>query len=282
MSARGPLDPLCEAAVASAAAWTPPTDLAEARRAYEAGSVATSGPLADVEVREDSIAGVPVRRYLPRAPRPGAFVYAAGGGWVFGTPATHDAYTRALAAATSLEVVSVGFRRSPEARLPAAVEDCTAVARAVDATFVGGDSGGGLLAAEVATRVSGLAGCVLLYPALDPALASDDYDAGLPPVRAEMAWYWAQYTGPDRPPFADISPLYRELPATLPPHLILEASHDPMVAEGRAYARELRARGVAVELHTYEGQIHGFARHLGTYPRAADTLRDIAAFVAAR
>lgn len=268
------LDPLAEPDVAAVASWKPPTDLAAARQAYDAAAVAAGGLLVDVAVRDDLVAGVPVRRYGANAR--GTIVYAAGGGWVFGHPASHDAYTRALAAATECEVVSVEFRRSPEARMPAAIEDVTAVVRAMPGrVFVAGDSGGGLLAAEASLRAP-VAGVVLLYPALDPELRSARYDAGLPPGRAQMRWFWEQYTGGAHAS-ATISPLYRDLPTSMPPHLLLLASHDPLLDEGRAYAEKLSD----VQVKTYDGQIHGFARQLGRFPMAGPTIRDIAAFLGA-
>jgi acetyl esterase len=269
------LDPAAEADVAAAPSWKPPADLAAARRGYDAAAVTAGGPLVDVAVRDDLVAGVPVRRYGANAN--GTIVYAAGGGWVFGHPGSHDAYTRALAAATGYEVVSVGFRRSPEAQMPAAIDDVTAVVRAmVGRVVVAGDSGGGLLAAEASLRAP-VAAVVLLYPALDPDLRSARYDAGLPPGRDQMRWFWEQYAG-DARASADVSPLYRDLPAAMPPHLILEASHDPLLDEGRAYAAKLSD----VQVKTYDGQIHGFARQLARFPLAMQTVNDIAAFLRAR
>lgn len=266
------LDPAAEADVAAVRTWAPPADLVAARRGYDAAAVTAGGPLVDVAVRDDLVAGVPVRRYGTNVN--GTIVYAAGGGWVFGHPGSHDAYTRALAAATGCEVVSVGFRRSPEARMPEAIEDVTAVVRAMAGrVIVAGDSGGGLLAAEASLRTP-VAAVVLLYPALDPHLRSSRYDAGLPPGRDQMRWFWEQYAG-DAHPSADISPLYRDLPAAMPPHLILEASHDPLLDEGRAYAAKLSD----VQVKTYDGQIHGFARQLARFPLATQTVHDIAAFL---
>lgn len=91
-----------------------------------------------------------------------------------------------------------------------------------------------------------------------------------------MRWYWEQYTGGPHAS-ATISPLYRDLPTGMPPHLLLLASHDPMLDEGRAYAERL----ADVQVKPYDGQIHRFARQLGRSPLASRTIADIAAFLRA-
>src|SRR5262249_45602885 len=105
-----------------------------------------------------------------------------GGGWVAGDLETHDRQARLLAIETGAVVVSVDYRRPPEARFPGAFEDAFAALRDVagrlnefggDAARLGvaGDSAGGNLAATVAiaARDAGirLAGQLLVYPVTD-------------------------------------------------------------------------------------------------------------------
>ena len=78
-----------------------------------------------------SVAGaaglLPARLYRPvaREDLP-LLVFFHGGGFVIGTLDTHDNLCRALALETRAVVVSVGYRLAPEARFPAAPEDCYA------------------------------------------------------------------------------------------------------------------------------------------------------------
>jgi len=123
-------------------------------------------PVAHVEDR--TIPGpaqpIPVRVYRPRADGPlPVLVFFHGGGFVICNVDTHDRQCRALANASGCAVISVDYRRPPEHRFPAAVDDAyLAVAWAAahaselggDASrlAVAGDSAGGNLAAVVVRR----------------------------------------------------------------------------------------------------------------------------------
>jgi len=86
-------------------------------------------PVARVEDR--AIPGpageIPVRVYAPSEDRNmPVLVFFHGGGWVIGNLDTHDMVCRSLANAAGCLVVSVDYRLAPEARFPAAAEDCYA------------------------------------------------------------------------------------------------------------------------------------------------------------
>ena len=55
---------------------------------------------------------------------PNVIFYIHGAGWVFGSLHTHDKLVRELACRTNSIVVFPEYSRSPEARYPAAVEQC--------------------------------------------------------------------------------------------------------------------------------------------------------------
>ena len=64
-----------------------------------------------------------LRLYEPEAAAGPVIVYLHGGMWLLGNLETHDRTCRRLAAATGVRVLAVDFRRAPEHRWPAAVDD---------------------------------------------------------------------------------------------------------------------------------------------------------------
>src|SRR5258707_1599340 len=172
----------------------------EARLAYKETRGPLQAPAPEIAASVDrSIAGpggtLALRLYRPIGSRPGealpALVYFHGGGWTIGDLDTHDVICRRLANRASCAVISVDYRLAPEAKFPAAVEDCWAATRwvreqgasiGVDVRriAVGGDSAGGNLAAVVAllARDAGLrlAFQLLIYPATDFANDKPSHD----------------------------------------------------------------------------------------------------------
>jgi acetyl esterase len=70
---------------------------------------------------------IPVRVYRPDAKGilP-IMVYFHGGGWCYGSIASHDAVCRSYTASLGAVVVSVQYRLAPEHPFPAGLQDCYA------------------------------------------------------------------------------------------------------------------------------------------------------------
>ena len=139
----------------------------QARAAFRMLMSMAVGPAeAPVPSEDRTVAGpageVPIRVYRPPSDRPlPVVVYFHGGGWVLCDLETHDTMCHRLAAGVPAVVVSVDYRRAPEHRFPAAVDDCEAATAWVSAhaaelggdparLAVAGDSGGGTLATVMA------------------------------------------------------------------------------------------------------------------------------------
>ena len=225
---------------------------------------------------------VPVRLLRP-ASVPGKLpivAYLHGGGWVTGSPDTHDRLARDIMTASGAAVAVVHYARSPESRYPLALEQTYAVAAwlAENGEVLGldgsrlalaGDSSGANLAAAAALLAKRRNGPVirqqtLLYPVMDAACQSDSYRKfadGPNLTRGSMLWYWDQYA-PDQSDKArdTVSLVNAEVEALrgLPPALLITAEFDVLRDEGEAYARKLLRAGVPVTAARYLGTIHGF------------------------
>ena len=258
------------------------TDVATARRVSDARSL-PPGP--DCAVADRSIPGpggpLAIRTYRPHgATAPlAALVYFHGGGFVLGGLDGHDGVCRQLSVESGACVVSVDYRLAPEAKFPAAPDDCLAATRWVSANAaslgvdpnriaVGGDSAGATLAAVVArlAREAGgpaLAFQLLVYPLTDwrtmDTASYRESAEGFFLTRLGCGWFREQYAR-DETDWADprFSPLVAKDLSRLPPALVITAEHDPIRDDGEAYAAALRNVGVSVTATRYDGTIHGF------------------------
>ena len=121
------------------------------------------------ETRDIEIPGrrraIPARLYVPSgvADRSPGLLYLHGGGWVIGSPDTHDRLTRELAAAIGARVVSLHYALAPEHPYPEGLDDCVDAALYLGAQggrlgidparlLIGGDSAGGNLSAATLLR----------------------------------------------------------------------------------------------------------------------------------
>ena len=258
-----------------------PEDRRTAMIAVTANPAYPKHPLHDVADR--TIPGpagdIPVRVFRP-SPYPGLplLLWFHGGGWVTGNLDTHDQVGRLLADEVGAVVVSVDYRLAPEAKFPAAADDCLAayewaLAHAAEVgadgsrVAIGGDSAGGNLAAVVAldARDRGLPQPklqLLVYPVTDYELDSVsmiDNAKGYFLETESMRWFWDHYA---RTPsdFDDprLSPMRATDLAGLAPAVVITAEYDPLRDQGEAYGARLRAANVPTEIVRADGLIHGF------------------------
>ena len=273
--------------------------LAEARVQFMQARTPFLAPVQEVAVARDvSIPGpggpLLVRVYRPLGSQPDeqlpALIYFHGGGWVFGNLDSHDPLCRAICNGVRCVVVAVDYRLAPEHRFPAALEDTLAAIRyvaanagamGIDGTRIAaaGDSAGGNLVAVAAIEFRDRGGPrmklqVLLYPVTDLAMDSASYrelGEGYLLTYERMRYFREQYLQPTQD-VRDwrVSPLKARDVSNLPPALILTASHDPLIDEGRAYAERLAQARVPVEYRCYEGAIHGFLTMAGAMDAGKD------------
>ena len=266
-------------------------------------------PVEDVARTEDRVipgpdgTELPIRIYWAEVTdeaRP-VVVFFHGGGWVIGGIDSHDGQVREMVNRTGMVFVSVDYRLAPEAKFPAAAEDCYAATQWVaenaadigaDAARLGvaGDSAGGNLAAVVAQMARdrggpAIAHQLLVYPCCDmdsnawPSQTENGFDYFL--TKESMDWFYDQYADvADRDnPYA--SPIRADSLSGLPPACVITAEYDPLRDEGEVYGAALQEAGVACEVHRYDGMLHGFFGMTLAIPGAVAAQETAAAAVTA-
>ncbi len=303
-----PLDPMIAQILTVLPAFDPPhMTPASCREQLRAIAASRSDqPLPQPSSVEDSRIpnGPVIRIYRPTARPVPTVVFFHGGGWVGGDLETHDRQCRSMSIEIGVVVVSVDYRRPPEAPFPAAFEDAMLATRWVfenaaslggDAARIGvaGDSAGGNLAAAVAlaSRDAGLhlAAQLLVYPVTDvvggfgDAAINRTYPSreenanGYFLTLAVMRWFADHYLPdlPDRSQQSDsrVSPLRAKRLDGVAPAVVCTAYFDPLRDEGIAYAAALRAALVVVREHRGAGLIHGYFGMAGAVPAAGEEVR---------
>jgi acetyl esterase len=201
-----------------------------------------------------------------------------GGGWTLNDLDTHDALCRRLAARSKWLFASLDYRRAPEYRHPAALEDaylayrwlldnagplgCDPARRAVV-----GESSGATMAASLTLLLhdggAPMPTCqVLAYPLMDIAEhwpSRQERGSGYTLDIEQIRWFLANYVPPGFDPANPyLFPINGKDLSGLSPALVMTAEFDPLRDEGVAYAQKLAQAGVAVEHLHAEDQMHGF------------------------
>ena len=271
---------------------------AQAREAFERTTVQLRwGAPTDVSVvtvpytARDG-ASLELRLYRPANAQAEALpvlVYFHGGGYVVGSLQSHDGVCREFCARTPCAVLSVGYRVAPEHKFPTPLNDGAdalawlaqhAVAEGLDINRVafGGDSVGATLATVLAQQASrdpaslAIKPCLqlLCYPVTDASTSSPStelFGEGYLLESETLEWFYRHYANDaaDRLDWR-FSPLLATDYQGMAPAVIALAGHDPLLDEGRAYARRLQEHGVTVELIEYTGLIHDFLRLQSVVP----------------
>lgn len=241
------------------------------------------GPIRRVEHAErrtlpGPVGEIPVRILRP-APGPvrGVYLHLHGGGWTLGAEDQHDLLLDALARATGLAVLSVGYRLAPEHPYPAGPDDCEAAALWLlehagaelgsERLLLGGESAGAHLAVVTLLRLRDRHGAT---PFLGANLVYGCYDLELTPsarrwgernlvLSTPIIRWFVDHFVPDpalrRHP--DVSPLHADL-AGLPPALFTVGTLDPLLDDSLFMAARWEAAGPPAVLEVHPGGVHGF------------------------
>ncbi len=259
----------------------PPADLtdpvAARKNLAELAGAAPAPDTGDLEIEDRTVPAdpdVPVRIYRPQRAQ-GAIVWLHGGGFVMGDLETEHPWAVRVAHGSSAVVISVGYRRAPEHRFPAAVNDSYAVLSWAaehaaelgidpERVAIGGHAAGAGLAAAVALRARDQQGPPIRFQLLNQPELDDRQQTWSARhftdtpfmTREKVAASWRHYVGS-----ASASPYAAPARAIdlcgLPPAYITSAEFDPNRDEALTYALRLLQAGVPVELHQWPGTFHG-------------------------
>ncbi len=268
-----------------------------ARHAFDAPFAVPQLP--DVQVTSTEIPGpngpVPVRVYVTRQPRPGlvpALVWMHGGAFTHGDLDVPEAehFARQMADRTGTVVFSVDYRLCTDTvHMPVPHDDCYAVYAWVRQhadewgidparVAVGGGSAGANLAASVALHGSETGQApwqmLLAYPVVHVVFPapSDELAAALA-VTPRALLFTSDASGGineyvlGRPISGATSYDFPALAADaskFPPAYIENSEFDELRASGEAFAAQLEAAGVDVELVTARGVPHGHLNAVGS------------------
>ncbi len=238
-----------------------------------------------VDIKADTLAGVPVRIISPKAaarPTRNVFLNLHGGG--FDADSGSLTENIPIAALTGTPVVAVLYRLGPEHLAPAAVDDALAVYRELLKTHkaseigVYGTSAGAILGPQLMVR---LRAEHLPMPAV-LGVFSGDADltrngASSVAMKLDMAGLSRPYLDKVAPGSPEASPLLGEL-KDFPPTLCLTSTGDFFLSSTANLCRALDEAGVTTKLVVFDALPHAFWAYIAA-PESDQAFRAMARFL---
>ncbi|MCV7220313.1 alpha/beta hydrolase [Mycolicibacterium elephantis] len=263
------------------------------RKAYD--DLLLQFPLpAGVEPAETVVGGVPALS-VRAAGATGDKVLAwfHGGGYVLGSARGFQELGHTLSRSSGVTVVLPDYRRAPENKFPAAVDDGVAAIEDLVSTYgaqnfaVGGDSaGGGLtLAALTALRDKGSplpAAAVFFSPLLDftvSGASADLYDGkDIAVSRGSIANLREAYLQGHDPRDPLASPVFGDL-AGLPPALFLVGSTEVLLDDSNRAALAITQSGGTAAVSVYDDMVHVWPLFASILPEGVAAADEAGAFI---
>lgn len=277
----------------------------QAREQMRAALITRGEPIGLHDVEDISLpaphGALRMRLYRPRAGVLPIALFLHGGGWTLNDLDTHDRLCRLIARRSGWLIGALDYRRAPEHRHPAALEDAHVAYRwlrdnasriEADPSYMAvvGESSGGTTAACLTLLLRDRSEVlpvlqILAYPLTDMCDRWPSYQergSGYTLDSEFARWSLRNYLPPGHDPGDPyLLPLAARDLKGLAPTLIMTAEFDPLRDEGVEYARRLKDAGVSVQHIHAEDQMHGFllldraVRKAGTLiDRLADALAD--------
>jgi acetyl esterase/lipase len=283
------------------AAMDPPLPLEQARVLGEHWADVTAEP-GGVDYIETDAGGVPAIWAAPKGcAEDRVLLCLHGGGFVGGSMYTHRKVFAHLAKAAGVRALVIDYRRTPEHRHPAPVDDATAAYAwlldsgiAAEHIALAGDSAGGGLTFTTILRARerGLptAGALLpISPWVDMEFTGESITANRDsdvlfggPTPMDLHALVQMFLGDDgdrRDPL--VSPLYADVTG-FPPTYIQVGGDEMLLDDARRLEEHARSAGVDVRLDVFAHQQHTFQMNAGHDDQADEAIRRMAAWVRAK
>ena len=222
---------------------------------------------------------LPARVYTPagKGPFP-VVVYFHGGGWVIADKDVYDGGARSLSKTAKAVVVSVDYRRAPEAKFPAAWDDALAAYKWTignagslngdpKRVALAGESAGGNLAVATAVaardaKIQMPTHVLAVYPVAQTGdMNTKSYVDGAtakPLNKAMIGWFVDKLLNrPEEKADPRLDLVHADLRG-LPPVTIINAQIDPLREDGALLEQALKDANVVVGRTVYTGVTHEF------------------------
>jgi epsilon-lactone hydrolase len=245
---------------------------------WQAGVGEASKKLYPVNIKSDTLAGVPVRIITPLTIAPAkanrVLINLHGGG--FNSDSGSLSETIPIANLTGTKVIAVLYRLAPEHPFPAGLDDAVAVYKEALKTYkpehiaIYGTSAGAILTAEVTAKLKQLK---LPLPAAtgifsgmgDFSLAGDSiaiyalngFSGHLDPPTPTASSELVAYTGSTDPKNPVLSPIYADLTG-FPPTLFVTSGRDLLLSGTTTLHRAYLRAGVDAQLVVFDALTHAF------------------------
>jgi acetyl esterase/lipase len=242
-------------------------------------------------VRSDGLSG---EWQIPPHAERGTILYFHGGGYIAGSAAGYRPLTAGLARLSHRRIFSLNYRRAPEHRFPAALEDAVYAYRWLlgmgiepRTLVLAGDSAGGGLVIAALLRLRDLgvplpAAGLCFCPWTDLAATGESLRTNAGRCRsfrpATIPKFARVYLGEasDRDPYA--SPVFGDL-SGLPPLLLQAASNELLVDDARRIHQLVEKAGGVSRLEIFDDLFHDWPILDGFLPEARLALQQAAAFL---
>jgi acetyl esterase len=226
-------------------------------------------------------------------------IFIHGGGFVVGSPESHDGIMRRLADETGAVVMGIDYALAPETKFPVQIHECIELIHHVrrneglydidkDDITLAGDSAGAYLSLATTLylrdkeKATVFLKSLLLYygsygliDSMSMRLYGGEFDGlTLEALRSYGAFFASE---------EDMENPYRnlfnnDLTYGLPPIYIMACTLDPLSDDSRLLHAILKEHGMTSEYKEYDGVIHGFLHYSKMMNESMEAIRDSARF----